>query len=138
MQISLTQTVSIASPPELVFDFVADPRNLPLWAPAFATSIERDGEHWLVHSGGAQLRLEVRASRELGTVDFLAADAPPDRPVGAYSRVVHNGAGSEYLFTRFVARETRREDRARERAVLAEELEAVRRHCESSPETAAA
>jgi hypothetical protein len=135
MQTSLTEAVSIASPPDLVFDFVADPRNLPLWAPAFAMSIERDGERWLVRSGGGvQLRLEVRASRELGTVDFLAADAPPDRPVGAYSRVVHNGAGSEYLFTRFVARE----NRARERAVLAEELEAVRRHCESSPETAAA
>jgi hypothetical protein len=113
MRTNLTETISIDADPETVLSFVADPHNLPLWAPA-----------------AAQLRLVFRVSRDIGTVDFLAADAPRDRPIGAYSRVLPNGRGSEYSFTRFLSPELSAADVARERAALAQELETVRACCE--------
>jgi hypothetical protein len=72
----------------------------------------------------------VGAGHELGTVDFLASDAPRDRPIGAYSRVVPNRDGSEFSFTRFVSPAASNAYVARARAVLVRELEAVRAHCE--------
>lgn len=129
MLTALTETISIDAPPEVVLNFVADPRNLPLWAPGFAQRVRQDGAHWLVESGEQSVRIDVRVARELGTVDFLAADAPSERPIGAYSRVIHNGDGSEYAFTRFLAPGRSREDLARERAVVVQELQAVSSHC---------
>jgi len=113
MLINLTEAISIDAVPDVVLEFVGDPRNLARWAPA-----------------AARLRLDIRVSREFGTVDFLAADAPRDRPVGAYSRVVRNRAGSEFSFTRFISPASSDADVARERAVLVRELEAVRACCE--------
>lgn len=130
MLTNLTVGTSIGAAPDIVLSFVADPRNLPRWAPTFAQHVRRDGDHWLVESNGGQVLLHVRVSFGLGTVDFLAADAPRDRPVGAYSRVVRNNGGSEYLFTRFLAPELSDEEFARERTVLLRELAIVREWCE--------
>jgi hypothetical protein len=102
MLISSTQSIFIDAPPEVVLDFVGDPRNLPAWAP------------------GAPAALDIRVSRELGTVDFVAAAGR------AYSRVLPNGRGTEYLFTRFFAESTPADEIARDDAVIAQELETVR------------
>jgi hypothetical protein len=93
-----TRTVSIDAAPEVVLDLVADPRNLPVWAPRFARSVrrgERDGR-WLIDNGQREFPIEIRIAREQGTVDLLDA-ADPRR--GAFTRVVPNAHGSEYLFT---------------------------------------
>ena len=131
MLTNLTRSISIDAPPEVVLGFVGDGGNLPRWAPAFAQGAQRDGDHWIVDSAGAQLRIEVRASPEHGTVDFLAAGAPPERVPGVFTRVVHNGRGSEYIFTRFLPAEATGEDIDREAAVIGQELEAVRARCEA-------
>jgi hypothetical protein len=109
----MTVSTSIDAPPDVVLRFVADAENLRHWAPA-----------------AAHLRLDIRVSHDAGTVDFLASDAPANRPFGAYSRVVQNGNGCEYLFTRFLPRGLSQADEARERAVLVQELETVREMCE--------
>ena len=93
-----TRSISIAAPPATVLDYVGDPRHLPEWAPAFARGVRADGDQWLVDSGEGQLRILVRVSPEHGTVDLLSADDPTR---GAFTRVVHNSGGSEYLFTLF-------------------------------------
>jgi hypothetical protein len=81
---------------------VSEPRNLSAWAP------------------GAPAGLDIRVSRELGTVDFVAGAGR------AYSRVLPNGRGTEYLFTRFFAESTPPDEIARDDAVIAQELETVR------------
>lgn len=131
MLTSMTQSISIDAPPETVLDFVGDGGTLPQWAPAFAQSARPDGEHWLVESSGAKLRIDVRVSREQGTVDFLAAGVPPERAPGVFTRVVPRGHGSEFVFTRFFSEGTADADIARERAVVAGELETVRARCEA-------
>src|SRR3954454_24537272 len=92
-----TRTVSIAAPPEAVLDVVADPRNLPRWAPDFATRVQptEDDGRWLIDNGEAEFAIAVRVDRERGTVDLLD---PSDPRRGAFTRVVPNAAGSEYLF----------------------------------------
>jgi hypothetical protein len=124
---SHTRAISIAAAPADVLDFLADPHNLPRWAPAFARSVsERDGQ-LMVDTGQGELPVSVSVSRERGTVDVLSAVEPR---VGAFSRVLPNGDGSEYLFTLLFAPDA--EDAAIEAqmAVVDQELEAVRALCE--------
>src|ERR1700710_2627553 len=91
-----TRSISIAGPPALVLDLLGDARRLPDWAPAFASAVKPDGEDWLIDSGGTQLRIRLRSSPEHGIVDLLP---PGDQTNGARMRVLHNGDGSDLVFT---------------------------------------
>ena len=91
-----TRSISIAAPPEAVLAVVGDARRLPDWAPAFATAVEPDGDHWLIGSGDGQFPIAVRVSEQHGTVDLVSTTDPTR---GAFTRVVPNQDGSEYLFT---------------------------------------
>ena len=107
---------------------MADPQRLPEWAPAFARGVEPDGDAWLIDTGEGQARITVRVSSEHGTVDLLSAT---DATRGAFSRVVHNHDGSEYLFTLFFPDGTPESEIARQMATVEDELEAVRALCEA-------
>jgi hypothetical protein len=120
-----TRSISIAAPPATVLDLVGDPRRLPDWAPAFATSVEPDGEDWLVDG---ELRIRVRVSRELGTVDLLRPGNPSR---GARMRVLDNEDGSEFLFTLVFPAGTGEDAIARQMAIVEEELRTVRELCEA-------
>src|SRR5205085_11925552 len=102
---------------------VGDARTLPRWAPGFTRTVEPAGAHWRVDGGGL---VDVRVSRERGTVDIVAADDPRR---GAFSRVIANGDGSEYLFPLQFADGTSEDTVARQMAVVESELRAVRDAC---------
>jgi hypothetical protein len=119
-----TRSISIAAAPADVLAFVGDARTLPRWAPAFTQSVEPDGDHWRVDGGGL---VDLRVSRERGTVDILAAEDPRR---GAFSRVIANGEGSEYLFTLQFPDGTSEDAVARQMAVVEAELRAVRDACQ--------
>jgi Polyketide cyclase / dehydrase and lipid transport len=139
MQRSITRSISIDAPPDAVLDLVADPPALPRWAPAFARAVRpAGGDQWLVDKGGRELRIRVRVARELGTVDFLAADAPPGVEIGVFTRVVRNAGGSELVLTRFFPDSMSEIEVAEQKAVVAVELQTVRALCESAPSRAAA
>jgi hypothetical protein len=122
-----SRSISIAAAPADVLDFLADPHNLPRWAPAFARSVsERDGQ-LMVDTGQGELPISVSVSRERGTVDVLSAAEPR---VGAFSRVLPNGDGSEYLFTLFFAPDADDSAVEAQMAVVDQELQAVRALCE--------
>lgn len=124
---SQTQTIAIAAAPDTVLALVADPAQLPRWAPGFASAVRRDGDHWIVVGAEGEQRVRIRVDATLGTVDFLA----PDREFGAYSRVVANAQGSEFMFTVFFPPEATDDDLAEQHAIVADELAAVRTLCES-------
>jgi hypothetical protein len=124
---SRTRSIAIAADPAEVLDFLADPHNLPRWAPAFARSVtERDGQ-LLVDTGQGELAISMPVSREPGTVDLVSTAEPR---VGAFSRVLPNGDGSEYLFTLFFAPDVDEGAVEAQMAVVDQELEAVRALCE--------
>jgi hypothetical protein len=130
MQRSDTQTISIDAPVSAVIDLITDPDEFPRWAAGFARSARADGEDWLVDTGDAEVRLRVRVSHELGTVDYLLADALPGVEIGAFSRVIPNGRGCEFIFTQFLADDIRQPDLEDLQAVVAIELQTVRALCE--------
>jgi hypothetical protein len=121
-----TRSISIQAPPGAVLDVVGEPRNLPRWAPEFARGIRADADGWLVDTGAGELRIEVRVSRALGTVDLLRPTAPGAAETGAFARVIANGAGSEFLFTLFFPPESDDAVVESQRAVVDEELRTVR------------
>lgn len=130
---SMKQSRSIAasSSPSTDARPVGNPLALPRWAPAFAAAgVRRDGNRWIITSGEQELSIRVRVSRELGTVDFLAADAPRGAEVGAFSRVIPNGRGCEYHFTRFFADDETDDAVAEQMRVVEKELRSVRSLCE--------
>jgi hypothetical protein len=118
-----TRNISIAAPPEAVLHVVGDALRLAQWAPNFASEVRAEGDHWLVRSGDAQFLIDVRVAPEQGTVDIVAAGDPRR---GAFTRVVPNGEGSEYLFTLFFGDGTPDEAVAAQMATVEEELRAVR------------
>lgn len=86
------QNVLINSPLIKVFNFIAEPLNLPKWTNAFKSA---DHESALLVTPGGEIKigLETRASKEAGTIDWYMK--MPDGSIGkAYSRVVENSDGT--------------------------------------------
>lgn len=97
-----TQTVTVQAPTTAVLQFLSDPQNLPRWAIGFAKSIGSKDGRWIVETGQGEMPITVVASFDHGTVDFHMEPAPGSEAV-AFSRVMPNNDGSEYVFTQFQA-----------------------------------
>ncbi len=95
-----TRSVTIDASPEAVLRFVADPANLPRWAIGFAKEVRCDDGRWVVITASGEVGVTIDVDRRAGTVDFRMEPAPGVEAV-AYSRVVPNGTGAEYVFTQF-------------------------------------
>jgi hypothetical protein len=116
-----TQAVTVPGSYRSVFAFLADPANLPTWAIGFARGIRREGECWVVTTGHGEVPLRVEADEARGVIDFHLEPAPGVEAV-AYSRVLPNGDGAEFVFSQFQAPGMPDEVFAGQRAALAEEL----------------
>jgi hypothetical protein len=123
-----TRSISIAAALEIVLQFLGDARRLPDWAPAFARAVEPDGQDWLIDSAAGRFRVRVRVSPEHGTVDLLR---PEDPRRGAHMRVLHNGDGSELLFTLVFPVATEDQAIAQQMSTVEAELRTVRDLCEA-------
>jgi Polyketide cyclase / dehydrase and lipid transport len=121
---SETRSISIRATPDTVLDLVGDAHALPRWAPNFAATVRAEDGHWVVND---ELHIDLRVDRTLGTVDILRVHR---LPAGAYSRVVPNGDGSEYLFTLFFPDGTEEAAITRQMAIVEEELRTIRALCE--------
>jgi hypothetical protein len=110
-----TQTISIDSPADAVYAFVADPTNLPRWAVEFASEVTAKDDVWLVTpvdktpdgevaAGMGEVSLRVVTDKTLGIVDWhLIFPGGVESVVS--SRVVPRGEGSEFMFTQVQAPE---------------------------------
>lgn len=98
-----TRTISIDASPQDVVAFVAEPRNLPRWAIGFAKSVRQDEGRWVVTTGQGEVGVTIDADEQSGTVDFRMEVGPAVEAV-AYSRVLPNGDGAEYVFTQSSSR----------------------------------
>ncbi|MBE2317656.1 SRPBCC family protein [Solirubrobacter sp. CPCC 204708] len=125
---SVTSSISIRATPEAVLDLVGDAHALPRWAPGFARSVRAAGEHWVVDTGAGEALIDLRVSRERGTVDIVSVDQPAR---AVFTRVLANGEGAEYLFTQFFPESVSEADLRRQVGVVEGELETVRRLAEA-------
>ncbi len=92
MKIFDLQGVEIKAPVSDVFDYIADPKNLPEWTHAFRSV--SDGNAILeTPNGSVEIKIDVLTSKAKGTIDWVMTF--PDGVVGtAYSRVVDSGKDS--------------------------------------------
>jgi hypothetical protein len=95
-------SVSIVRPLDAVYQFAANPENMPKWAVGLGTSFSPRGDgSWLAEGGpvgGATVRFVER--NRLGVLDHdvtVASGETIHNPI----RVLPNGAGSEVVFTLF-------------------------------------
>jgi len=121
---SITSSISIQAKPEAVLDLVGDAAALPRWAPGFARAVRADGEHWAIDTGAGEALIDLRVSRERGTVDIVSVEQPGR---GVFTRVLANGDGCEYLFTQFFPGSVSEADVRAQVEVVEGELETVRR-----------
>ena len=92
-----TVSVGIALDPGTVYAFASDPSNLPVWAPGFVKSIEKQGDTWIAQTTLGQVTVRFAPANDLGVIDHEV-----DLPSGTFHnamRVIPNGLGSEVLFT---------------------------------------
>ena len=114
-----TQTITLPVSAEEAFTFLAQPENLPRWAVGFARGIRREGDAWIVQTAQGEMPVRVVADATRGTIDFHMSISPNLEAV-AYSRVVPNDSGAEYVFTQFQLPGMSDEVFAAQRAALAE------------------
>jgi hypothetical protein len=116
-----TQATNIAASENDVFQFLASPENLPRWAVGFARGIHREDDIWIVETAQGELPIRLVSDAARGTIDFHMTVAPGVEAV-AYSWVVPNGSGAEYVFTQFQGQGMPDEIFAAQCAALGEEL----------------
>ncbi|MDD7886201.1 hypothetical protein [Flavivirga sp. 57AJ16] len=91
------QSIEIYANYKKAFDFIAEPKNLPLWTKAF-TKVEKESATMVTENGEINIKLETIISKDLGIIDWVMT--MPDGSIGkAFSRISENGKTSIYTFT---------------------------------------
>jgi Polyketide cyclase / dehydrase and lipid transport len=91
-----TQSVEIDASPDHVIRFLADPRRIPEWAPAFADTVSRGESGWVATKSHRTFLIILRVNDSMGTVDYLREIAPGRRG-GAYIRVTPKPGGGSVV-----------------------------------------
>src|SRR5688572_8837716 len=100
MRPSRTVSVSIDCPPPQVYDFVADPANLPRWAAGLGRSVSKVDDEWIVQTSSGPMGIRFVERNDLGVLDHRVALASGEE-ILVPMRVVPNAGGSEVLVTVF-------------------------------------
>ena len=99
VQHAKTLSISIASPPSQVYEFVSNPANLPQWAGGLCKAVRPAGDHWLLDTPTGELEFRFAPSNSFGVLDHFIHT--PEGKVYVPMRVIANAGGSELLFTLF-------------------------------------
>jgi len=92
-------SIGIDRPVTEVYDFAADPRNLPAWAAGLAgAEVERDGDTWFTESSLGRVTITFAPRNDLGVLDHDVT-LPPGHKVYNPLRVIRDDDGCEVIFT---------------------------------------
>lgn len=115
-----------------VYDFVADPYNLPKWAAGLAgAEIEYDGEHWFTDSPMGRVQFWFVGENEFGVLDHHVT-LPSGETVHNPLRVMQDGEGCEVVFTLRRRVGMTDEDFERDAAAVAQDLATLKSLLEAS------
>ena len=125
-------SIVVARPAAEVYDYVAEPDNLPAWAAGLAQSeVTRQGDTLLIDSPMGRVEVRFVARNDLGVVDHDVV-LPTGTVVTNPLRVLPHPQGAEVLFT---VRQIELTDAEFERdvAMVAADLERLRQILEAQP-----
>jgi hypothetical protein len=84
--------------PDVAYEFIRDPRNLPQWATGLGGSIEQVNDEWVVDSTMGRLTLRFAPANELGVVDHDVT-LPNGETTSNPMRVLPHEYGCEVVFS---------------------------------------
>jgi hypothetical protein len=91
-------SISIDRPFAEVYDYAANPANVPEWAPGLGSSIEQVDGRWFVGTEGGRIELAVSPPNPHGVFDHTVT-LPSGEVIHNPLRVTPNGTGSEVVFS---------------------------------------
>lgn len=92
-------SIVIDRPPTAVYEFAADPANLPRWAAGLATSaVERVDGQWTADSPMGRVMISFAERNPFGVLDHVVT-LPTGETVYNPLRVLPHGDASEVVFT---------------------------------------
>ncbi len=81
-----------------VYDYAANPANLPRWALGLGSSVVREGDRWFVDTPGGRFRFAFAPRNDLGVLDhYLTPDS--GEVICVPMRVIADGSGCEVVLT---------------------------------------
>jgi hypothetical protein len=100
MRPSKTVSVSIDRAPRDVYEFVANPENLPRWAAGLGRSVSQVQGRWIVQTSSGPMGIRFVDRNDMGVLDHVVTLASGEE-ILVPMRVVRNGTGSEVMVTVF-------------------------------------
>ena len=91
-------SVSINRPAAQVYEFAANPENLPQWAAGLSGSIRRVDEDWIAESPMGSVKVKFAEKNRFGVLDHEVT-LPSGVKFYNPMRVFPNNDGSELVFT---------------------------------------
>lgn len=87
-------SIRIHRPAEAVYAFAKDPESFPKWAAGLASGLTPDGDQWLAHGPGGDVRVRFSPDNSHGVLDHWVT-LPDGTELYMPLRVVANGEGAE-------------------------------------------
>jgi Polyketide cyclase / dehydrase and lipid transport len=84
--------------PQEVYDYAADPANLPQWAPGLGSSVEKVDGRWYVETSEGRVGFAFVQRNEYGVLDHYVT-MPSGEIVYNPMRVIADGISCEVVFT---------------------------------------
>lgn len=91
-------SVHIDRPVPDVYAFVADPANLPRWAPGLGGDVVEEDGRWFVETPGGRAQVVFTPRNDLGVLDHDVV-TPTGETVHVPLRAVADGGGTEVVLT---------------------------------------
>lgn len=124
-------SIGIDRPWSAVYDFAADPLNLPRWAAGLAgATVERDGDQWFTESPMGRATLTFVPRNDFGVLDHDVT-LPSGETVHNPLRVIRDGVGCEVVFTLRRRRGMTDEEFERDAEAVARDLATLKARVES-------
>lgn len=118
-------SVLIGCPAVQVYDFAADPANLPQWAAGLATGVDQEGERTFAESPMGRIEIVFAPRNEFGVLDHDVI-TPDGARTSNPMRVVATDDGCEVIFS-VRRRGMSDQDFDRDAAAVQADLETLRR-----------
>jgi hypothetical protein len=124
-------SIGIDRPVAEVYDFAADPVNLPMWAAGLAGSkVEQDGERWFTESPMGRVTIRFAPRNDFGVLDHDVT-LPSGETVYNPLRVISDGDACEVVFTIRQRPEMTDEEFKRDADAVAKDLAALKSQVET-------
>lgn len=120
----------IDRPAGVVYDYAADPANLPRWAPGLGSGVEQVDGRWFVESPMGRVGFAFAPRNDFGVLDHDVT-LPSGDVVHNPMRVIPDGGACEIVFTLRRGRGMTDDEFARDEAAVAADLASLKRLLEA-------